>query len=82
MIYCTTDWLEVEESCLNDDFLMKTFVDDIHRTIYVLRRGGALKVLYHMEIFAGIFCAIPPLYRKNLQVVLSGMKKKRKKYYG
>ena len=57
MIYCTTDWLEVEESCLNDDFLMKTFVDDIHRTIYVLRRGGGIKgVVSHGDFCRHILC--------------------------
>ena len=65
MIYCTTDWLEVEESCLNDDFLMKTFVDDIHRTIYVLRRGGGIKgVVSHGDFCRHILCNTPLIQEK------------------
>ncbi len=39
MIYCTDNWLEVEESQLNDEFLISVFAKDIYKNVYILDRG-------------------------------------------
>lgn len=51
MIYSTTDWMEVEEDCLNDELLLETFDKNIHKTVYVLRGGVIRGIVSH-----GDFC--------------------------
>ena len=51
MIYCTTDWIGIEEDCLSDESLLEIFVRDIHKTVYVLNKGKIEGVISHGDYY-------------------------------
>lgn len=69
MIYQSVEWKVVEESELNEDFLIETFIKDTRQTVYV-DRGGETCGVVTLEDFRGCFFEKQPLVQEKFTYVL------------